>query len=324
MMDKEETSARICLYSISLSLSEEFEQFNQQRATSIKWKSRCYTVSQGYATLQIPMAQLGWNLPFVCCLNKRPSGTSCKNDRCIQPSKHQWKSGKSPLSRHPDRAEEQRSTSERKPSPSSGHFPVALQHAIWGNNVNRPGDPEKRPSLWATSQQREFRLFQLCNSEFSDPQVTYISTRGSIVDTDRMMELDLFPAPPPPVVAFRRSEMPSGQILWHLVACPSNRAFRSRKELAVGCGPQRAWGSRHLGHARTNKHLNMKMVEPCKARKNAQKQLTQIGCTTPSVRFCCIFVCQTESKGFAPYFSDAFTFLDFFSTDLASRRTPGP
>lgn len=149
---------------------------------------------------------------------------------------------------------------------------------------------KKRPSLWATSQQREFRLFQLCNSEFSDPQVTCISTGGSIVDTDGMMELDLFSVPPPPAVAFRRSEMPSGQILWHLVACPSNRAFRSRKELAVGCGPQRAWG----------------------------------GCTTPSVRFCCIFVCQTESKGFAPYFWDPFTFLDFFSTDLASRRTPGP
>lgn len=154
------------------------------------------TVLHRLPTLQIPMAQLVWNLPFVCCLNKSPSGSLQEwqmhpTFQTPMEKRKVWAIDVSFIThvimdageRIPKavtlsiRAEEQRSTSERKSSRSSGRFQVALQHAIWGNNVNRPGESEKSHSTTSGAMWDGFRiykLFQSCNTKFSDSQVTDI------------------------------------------------------------------------------------------------------------------------------------------------------
>ncbi len=228
------------------------------------------------------------------------------------------------------KAEEQRSTSERKSSPSSEHFQVALQHAIWGNNVNRPGETRNLSSpnnLWATTSRPwdGFWLFQSCTVD-SLTLKSLVSIGGSIVDNNGM---DLVSSPLPRDVAFRRSEMPSGQILWHSeVACHQNHQTGYRFEgkswqLDVG-------HNGHEGHVMlATPHTNQQTLEyeNGRAMKGPKRQFSEVGCTTPSVRFCSIFLCQTESKGFVricPLVQVFSRFLTSFQTDLALWRTPGP
>lgn len=254
------------------------------------------------------MAQLVWNLPFVCCFNKSPSGTSCKNDRCIQPSKTPMETAESlgdwrPLSAVTrgvsglrNRGQHQKGSPVLLPGIFRSPFNTPFGEIMWTGLTTR----KKRPSLWATSQQREFRLFQSCNIKILWPSSHLYINWGEHCGYWWNDGMGLFSAPPPPVVAFRRSERPSGQILWHLVACPSNRAFRSRKELAVGCGPQRAWGS--PPHTRTNKHLNMKTVEPCKAEKMQENSLLKLDAPHLQFGFAAFLFAKQNRKDLPPTF----------------------